>query len=41
MQREFPNTLTFTKDLEEWRRFLGRYGVSGKMQTTKIGVRDT
>jgi ATP-binding cassette subfamily F protein 2 len=36
-QREYPNTLTFTKDLEEWRRFLGRYGISGKMQTTRIG----
>ena len=23
--------------MEEWRGFLGRYGVTGKMQTTRIG----
>jgi ATP-binding cassette subfamily F protein 2 len=33
----YPNTLTFVRDEEGWRSFLGRYGVSGKMQTTKIG----
>ena len=32
----YPNTLTFTKDDDDWRAFLGRYGVTGKMQTTKI-----
>jgi ATP-binding cassette subfamily F protein 2 len=36
-QSMFPNTLSFTRDLEGWRSFLGRYGVSGRMQTTKIG----
>jgi ATP-binding cassette subfamily F protein 2 len=35
-QAQFPNTMTFTRDLEGWRAFLGRYGVSGRMQTTKI-----
>ena len=29
--------MTFKKDIDEWRAFLGRYGVSGRMQTTKIG----
>jgi len=33
----YPNTLTFVRDEEGWRGFLGRYGVSGKMQSTKIG----
>merc|ERR1711934_703584 len=27
----------FVRDIEEWRGFLGRYGVSGKMQTKEIG----
>lgn len=36
LQNQFPNTLEFTKDLDAWRAFLGRYGISGKMQTTKI-----
>ena len=36
-QRTYPNTLTFTRDEEQWRSFLGRYGVSGKVQSTKIG----
>lgn len=35
-QSTYPNTMTFKKDEDEWRSFLGRYGVSGKMQTTKI-----
>ncbi len=33
----FPNTMTFKRDLEEWRGFLGKYGISGKQQTTLIG----
>ena len=37
MQHTYPNKLTFTRSLEEWRGFMGRYGVSGRMQTTKIG----
>ncbi len=36
-QRTYPNTATFVRDEEQWRSFLGRYGVSGKMQATKIG----
>lgn len=34
---QYPNTLNFVRDVEGWRAFLGRYGVSGRMQTTKIG----
>jgi ATP-binding cassette subfamily F protein 2 len=37
MQRTYPNSDTFKKDIEAWRGFLGKYGVSGKMQTTLIG----
>mmetsp|Transcript_28546 Transcript_28546/g.90974 ORF Transcript_28546/g.90974 Transcript_28546/m.90974 type:complete len:613 (-) Transcript_28546:48-1886(-) len=33
----YPNTATFSKDIDEWRSFVGRYGISGKMQTSKIG----
>ncbi len=33
----YPNTPTFKREVEEWRGFLGRYGVTGKMQTTRIG----
>jgi ATP-binding cassette subfamily F protein 2 len=33
----YPNTMTFKRDFDEWRGYLGRYGVSGKMQTTLIG----
>jgi ATP-binding cassette subfamily F protein 2 len=34
----YPNVHpTFKRDLDEWRGYLGRYGVSGKQQTTLIG----
>merc|ERR1711937_209746 len=34
----YPNDPpNFVRDIEEWRGFLGRYGVSGKMQTKEIG----
>ena len=33
----YPNTMTFKRDLDEWRAYLGRYGVSGRQQTTLIG----
>lgn len=36
-QMTYPNGGTFKKDIDEWRSFLGRYGISGRMQTTKIG----
>jgi ATP-binding cassette subfamily F protein 2 len=36
-RQSYPNTATFTREVDEWRSFLGRYGVSGKMQTMKIG----
>ncbi|KIY96582.1 ATP-binding cassette, sub-family F, member 2 [Monoraphidium neglectum] len=35
-QHTYPNTKDFVRDVDMWRAFLGRYGVSGKMQTTKI-----
>jgi len=36
--RTYPNDPPkFVRDIEEWRGFLGRYGVSGKMQTKEIG----
>jgi ATP-binding cassette subfamily F protein 2 len=34
---EYPNNLKFKREMEEWRAYLGRYGVSGRMQTQKIG----
>jgi|MDSW01.2.fsa_nt_gb ATP-binding cassette subfamily F protein 2 len=34
---EYPNSMKFKRDLDEWRAYLGRYGVSGRMQTTLIG----
>eukprot|EP00873_Tetraselmis_striata_P032941 jgi/Tetstr1/453205/TSEL_040222.t1 len=36
-QHMYPNNDTFTRDIEEWRGFVGRYGITGKMQTSKIG----
>jgi len=34
----YPNVHpTFKRDLDEWRAYLGRYGVSGKQQVTLIG----
>lgn len=35
---KYPNTDKFQRDVDQWRAFLGRYGVSGKMQTVKIGT---
>jgi ATP-binding cassette subfamily F protein 2 len=32
----YPNTVEFSRDLEGWRSFVGRYGITGKMQTMKI-----
>lgn len=34
----FPSTGGFQRDEEEWRAYIGRYGLTGKMQTTKIGM---
>lgn len=38
--KTYPNTVNppFQRDLEEWRAFVGRYGVSGKKQMAKIGT---
>ena len=33
----FPNTETFRRDVDEWRRYVGKFGITGKMQTTMIG----
>jgi len=33
----YPNTMTFRRDFDEWRAFVGKYGITGKMQTSKIG----
>mmetsp|Transcript_33952 Transcript_33952/g.101058 ORF Transcript_33952/g.101058 Transcript_33952/m.101058 type:complete len:593 (-) Transcript_33952:440-2218(-) len=35
----YPNdpSVGFSKSEEEWRGFIGRYGISGKMQSTRIG----
>jgi ATP-binding cassette subfamily F protein 2 len=35
-QTKFPNNSEFSRAVDEWRAYLGRYGVSGKMQTTVI-----
>jgi ATP-binding cassette subfamily F protein 2 len=34
----YPNTGGFKRDVDEWRAFLGRYGVTGRLQTAKIGM---
>mmetsp|Transcript_14730 Transcript_14730/g.26046 ORF Transcript_14730/g.26046 Transcript_14730/m.26046 type:complete len:409 (-) Transcript_14730:218-1444(-) len=36
-QHMYPNNEKFTRDVEEWRSFVGRYGITGKMQTSLIG----
>ncbi|KAL3154860.1 hypothetical protein ABBQ38_011402 [Trebouxia sp. C0009 RCD-2024] len=35
----YPNNVAsgFKREMEEWRAYLGHYGITGKMQTTKIG----
>ena len=38
-QHMYPNGPGFTRDVEGWRAFVGRYGVTGRMQTAKISVR--
>ncbi|GIL89573.1 hypothetical protein Vretimale_1869 [Volvox reticuliferus] len=34
----YPNGPTFKREEDEWRAYLGRFGVSGRLQTTKIGM---
>ena len=34
----FPNGPGFKRDADEWRAYVGRYGVSGRMQTAKIAT---
>lgn len=28
----YPNTLTYTREVDEWRAYLGRFGITGRMQ---------
>lgn len=37
-QTTFPVSAGYKKTEEEWRAFIGRFGLTGKMQTTKIGA---
>jgi len=37
-QKTFPETPTFKRSEEEWRAYIGRYGLTGKQQSTKIGM---
>jgi ATP-binding cassette subfamily F protein 2 len=37
-QHTYPNDGAFVRDVDGWRAFLGRYGISGKLQTTKIAL---
>lgn len=32
--RTYPNTLTFKREMEEWRAFLGHYGISGVLASS-------
>ena len=34
----YPNNMTFKRDEDEWRSFLGRFGISGKMQVGPLVV---
>lgn len=34
----YPNTPTFKKEDEDWRAYLGRFGISGKLQSVRIGT---
>ena len=38
VQTTYPNDPAsgFVRDVDQWRAFLGRFGVSGKMQTSPI-----
>ncbi len=37
MQSTFPNDPpNFVRDLDGWRAYLGKYGISGRLQTMKI-----
>ena len=28
----YPNNMTFTREVDEWRAYLGRFGISGRLQ---------
>jgi len=37
-QHMYPNEGGFKRDNEEWRAYVGRYGITGRMQTAKIST---
>ena len=38
-QSTYPNNPpTIVREIDEWRQYLGRFGVSGRMQTSRIGT---
>lgn len=32
----YPNTMTFTREVDEWRAYLGRFGISGRLQVCTL-----
>jgi len=34
----YPNSPTFRRDEEEWRGYIGRFGITGRLQTTQIAM---
>jgi len=38
MAHTYPNTPTWKREIDEWRSFVGRFGITGTMQTAKIGM---
>lgn len=36
-QKMYPNGPTFKREEDEWRAYVGRFGITGRMQTTPIG----
>jgi len=37
MMKTYPNDVKFKRDLDEWRAYMGRFGISGRLQLQKIG----
>ncbi len=34
----YPNTMTFVREVDEWRAYLGRFGISGRLQVRVLPV---
>ena len=34
----YPNTMTFVREVDEWRAYLGRFGISGRLQVGAVSV---